>query len=76
MGDGGGILRNGAHIGLRGAAGRRNSQRCHHHPGFELKEQAEEGMFLCLFWAYHLFTQTESCREEGDGGNNPDTKSV
>lgn len=37
--DGGGILRDGAHIGLRGAAGWRDSQWCHHHPWFELQKK-------------------------------------
>lgn len=39
MGDGSGVLGNGAHIRLRGAAGWRDSQRGHHHPWFELQEK-------------------------------------
>lgn len=64
VGDGRGILRNGAHIGLRGAAGWRDSQRRHHHPGFELRK--EKFLHSCIYLqAYHFFTK--SCRD-GDGG--------
>lgn len=65
VGDGGGILRNGAHVGLRGAAGRRDRQRCHHHPGFELQKKKKKKLSHCLFQAYHVFTK--SCMGGGGG---------
>lgn len=56
MGDGSGVLGNGTHIRLRGAAGWRDSQWGHHHPWFELQEKT----FLqgYLFQAYNLFTKS------------------